>query len=258
MPPLKNSQYTMHDYLKTVENKNLDGVYSFRLSPNTWFIKLQTMAIALRLKSIAESSHFSNHITRMIAFEEGEDMGEVDRHYHVRVETDYKTAQSIRDIIKKAFGSEMKNKLTLAVPQHGGKTQYSVHDCKLKDKKFWKGETYIAKQGNLVYQKGYTEAHVAKMIHWGRKLSSQAGVTIPRKIVLMKDITKGSSVVYIYDSIIQWYTDENKNLPDEKQMMRLIHNIYMLVSNPYRNAVRSDLIMNFSQKLTNYDLQNLI
>ena len=164
---------------------------------------------------------------------------------------------SIRKMLLHGFGQRMYD--PNASRKKGDRTCYSIHDCAAKDKKFWKGETYIAKQGDLVYQKGYTAAHIAKMIHWGKKLSQQAGMTIPRKIVLMKDLTEHSGVYTIYDAIVGWYQDENKNYPEPKLVERHLHNIYMIVSKEYRDRVRIHTIANFSHMLAEtYGVPNLI
>lgn len=241
--------YTMTDYFHAVKQNDLTGIYSFRLTPPNWIEKLPRSEIKFRLELMCKHPF----IKRLIAFEEGTDYPSqgseklitkknIKRHYHVRMETDFKTPKSVRDLVLKSF----------PIPERDGKKHqsqyYSIHSCKEKDKTFWKGETYIAKEGHLVHNYNYSEQRVAQIIYWGRKIQSFAGKTIAERITILLDLDNKTTLHQAYDATILYYKEEKHQIPDVNTIKRVVHQILFRLNNSYREEVRQLVISDFQLK----------
>ncbi len=231
---------TMKDYLRSIKSESLKGVFSFRLSPNTWDHKLTLKEIQEKLTHLEAIPK----VLKGIAFEEGTNYGKLDRHYHVRIETLYKTRKSITEIIKSVF----------PIPEQGGRSSkyFSVHDCQAKDKKFWKGETYIAKNGDCIWNYKYDLAHVALMIYWGRKLQTFSGMTISEQIAILYDINEHHSVEDIYDITMTYFSEEKKKVPTMKQVSYILHSILFKINPEYRRLRKLEIVQEFQQRLVGF------
>jgi len=235
------SPITMSDYLATQNLQDLTGVWTFRLSPNKWETKMSRPLIRDMLEIWCQQK---NQIKKMAAFEEGSDIGQVDRHYHVRIESSWKTRKSVDDSLKLHFG----------ITSSGGRSsaKYSLHDCKKKDKTFWKSKTYIAKQGDCIYKYNHTQAEIAEMIYWGRKLTNFNGKPIAEQIIILYDIKEDElNRQYfedIYETVQQYFKEIKAKVPTTNQVDYLMHSIMWKSNSQYREVHKQKLIDNLERK----------
>lgn len=236
------SPVTLQDYMAATK-KSLEGVYTFRLTPSTWKTPLNRIQIRNKLKDFINLPK----VHRLMAFKEGEgdQIGQVKVHYHVRVETGYKTRKSINDAILSIFN----------ISKEGGRSsrKYSVHACREKDRTWWKSKTYVAKQGDLVVRYNHTQEDIALAILWGRRLQNFSNKSITEQIIITWDIKDNEPldrnyIEELYSKIVQFYQQIKDKVPSTKQIQAELHNVLFIKNRTYRDVHQQTLIDEFERK----------
>lgn len=232
---LEKAKYTLQDFYPKLK-ETIKGLFTVRLTPVNMQTNIAKDQVAETLEIIAKKN---DNVRKILCFEEGDDVGQVARHYHMRFVTDYKDRKSMSDLIKANFPIGTK-----------GNRAYSIRKCQGKDKTIWKSATYIAKLGNLVFQVGYTEADIAELISVGRKLAVTATTPIFKQIICIYNLDDIPELMpdYLMDIIEAYYKENNKAIPQMYQLKALMHNILYACNDIYRKTVRSDLICEFGEK----------
>lgn len=237
----------MQEFMSTLNEETLDGTYTMRLTPSKMQINAtKCEATSIDVMAFLEKLSENVKVKKILAFkEEGAKVG---LHYHVRIVTGFKTRKSISDLVKVKF----------LIPKGKGRGNeaYSVRDCKEKDKTVWKSATYIAKEGDCCFRKGYTQEDVNYFIEYGKKLSTFKGLPKYEQIIIMYGLDKikldGKS---IYDAVIGFHKSKKLEVPPGHRINNLIHNICFQLSDTYRNALKEMICERFDQKLLgNFDM----
>lgn len=231
---LEKAKYTLQDFYPKLK-ETIKGLFTVRLTPCNMQENIAADQVAETLEIIAKKN---DNIKKILCFEEGSDKGQVARHYHMRFVTDYKDRKSMSDVIKANFPIGDK-----------GNRAYSLRKCQGKDKTLWKSATYIAKQGNLVFQVGYTEHEIAELINVGRRLAVTATTPIYKQIICIYKLDDIPDLMpsYLLDIIEAYYKENNKAIPQLYQLKALMHNILYACNTTYRKRTRSQLIQEYGE-----------
>lgn len=240
---------SMQEFMSTLNEETLDGTFTMRLTPKKMQINAECGSCEAAAEDVVEflESLVENcKIKKILAFrEEGAKVG---LHYHIRVVTEFKDRKSISDLVKKHF----------IIPKGKGRGNeaYSVRCCKEKDKTIWKSATYIAKEGDCCFKKGYTQSEVNYFIEYGKKLSTFKGLPKYEQIIIMYGLDKMKpDAKTIYESVIGFHKSKKLEIPPGHRINNLIHNICFKLSDTYRNALKEMICVRFDQKLLgNFDM----
>lgn len=249
---------TMLEFLADLNEATLDGVYTARLTPSKlsdWnkdanlTSETITNTVAQWLETISneedeESDDAENPIKKVLCFREYGD--KVGVHYHMRFVTTYKTRKSIIDMLKSYWN----------IPKGKGKgnAAYSVRDCKTKDKTIWKNATYIAKQGDCVFYKGYTLLEVEFFCNHAAKYQKMAGKLKWEQIILfnkpniMASLTNGTFTATVIETVIMWHQVKNKDIPALHAFRNIVHNISFALNKKYRTGMINTVQNEYARK----------
>ncbi len=235
---------SMSEFMSKLNEETLDGTYTMRLTPSKMQINAtKCEATSDDVMSFLEELSTNGKVKKILAFrEQGTKVG---LHYHIRLVTEFKSRKSISDLVK----------LNFIIPKGKGRGNeaYAVRCCKEKDKTVWKSATYIAKEGDCCFRKGYTLADVNYFIQYGRKLSTFKGLPKYEQIIIMYGLDKISQMSLqgkiIYDSVIGFHKSKKLEIPPGHRIHNLIHNICFKLSDNYRNAMKESICNGYDQKL---------
>lgn len=164
-------------------------------------------------------------------------------HYHIRLVTTWKTRPSILKQIKKSF-IHFGNK---------GNKMYQTHKCYvdgvLYDKSLLHSTNYIAKDGDLVYKKGYTEATITELINESKKYNTQLKLPVWKKIMLQYDIKHPSQIP---NSIIEFYESIEKVPPRGTFVREICRKILWKISKDYRKNYRQRIEEYIHEEICGY------
>lgn len=255
---------TMLEFLATLNEDTLDGVYTARLTPckcadwmecanmqpknidNTVSQWLQTMTtptpgLPWPGKTVSDCDPM---IKKVLCFKESG--AKVGVHYHFRFVTDYKSRKSIADIFKNYW----------KIPKGTGKgnAAYSVRDCKQKDKTIWKNATYIAKQGDCIYYHGYTKYEVDFFCKHAAKYQKMEGKPKWEQIMLWNEYKLKACLRFktftssIIETVIAWHEVKNKDIPGLPAFRNIVHNISWRLNKHYRTGMINTIQNEFARK----------
>ena len=216
-------------YFGQSEHQTTDSIFTLRFSR---FDDLFANSIVSKFTPSIEAEQ----INRLLIFKEGS-KHKKNIHFHVRLESNhFLNKQKLhRDLLKIAF-SELK-----------GNSQLSCHPCKEKDKihdqYLGASKTYIAKEGNLIYQYGYTQNQVDTMMYHGKLIANYANAPLYKKIILLynleelpiRDFPTRNHWSIVVTHIRQYYEENNKGYVNNNHITRnLAKNIMKELSYKYR------------------------
>lgn len=251
MDKISNLVHTsMLEFLATLNEDTLDGVFTARLTPckfkrdHKLFEWQEETEVATWLGCLTSppkpegtpSLHDPN-ILKVLCFREyGAKVGV---HYHIRFVTLYKTRKSIADHIKAHF----------PIPKGTGKGNeaYSVRDCKAKDKTVWKNASYIAKGNDCVFFHGYTPQEVEWFCEHASKYQKMEGKPKWEQILLWNEpalkqaLGEKCFADTLVETIIKWHNLKNKEIPQEYQFGKIMHNISFKMNPKYREGMCNSL-----------------
>ncbi len=238
---IKNVKYTLRDYCKLI-GETLEGLWTVRLTPAHMHQNIDTAKVGDELEDLIKTN---TRVNKIICFEEGDDLGETARHYHIRMVTDYKTKKSVSDLMKRIFPIDDPDPL---VPKKGNRA-LSVHDCKGKDRSVWHSATYIAKMGQLVYQYGYSDGKIAEIIKIGRQLMFKKGIPIYRQIIVIYKLDTYLELQPddLMEIVQEYYKEFNKPMPEIFRLKSLMHSILFACNSTYAKNVRSKMCSHFRE-----------
>lgn len=250
---LISEQYhaTMLEFLAKLNEDTLDGVYTARLTPcklSDWNkdanIRPDTITNTVEhwLKTICGEA--GSQIKKVLCFREYGD--KVGIHFHFRFVTHYKTRKSIVDMFKTYW----------KIPKGTGKgnAAYSVRDCKTKDKTIWKNASYIAKQGDCIYHKGYSLLEVEFFCQHSAKYVKMAGKLKWEQIILFNEpnikasLTNGTFTDTVIKSIVSWHQMKNKDMPALYAFRNIVHNISFALNKKYRTGMINNVRNEYARK----------
>ncbi len=245
---------TMLEFLATLNENTLDGVFTARLTPSKFEQPLyeskqvtETIQNWLKCLTGERASHACTHdpnIKKLLCFREYGD--KVGIHFHVRFVTTYKTRKSIADHIKNRF----------PIPKGTGKGNeaYSVRDCKAKDKTIWKNASYIAKGKDCVYHYGYTAQQVEWFCTHSSRYQKMEGKPKWEQILLWNEPAIKSSLKnhtftdVIIDSVLAWHKAKHKDIPLDHAFRKIVHNISFKLNPKYREGMLNGIKNEYRRK----------
>lgn len=270
---------TMLEFLATLNEDTLDGVFTARLTP----IKFKNNEV--------EKQHRTEHYTEQVQYWLGcmcsvhcqgcdwkappdtptyEDNGEylcicpekdpnikkvlcfreygdkVGVHFHIRFVTTYKDRKSIADMIKDHF----------PIPKGTGKGNeaYSVRDCKAKDKTIWKNASYIAKGNDCVFKWGYTKQQVEWFCKHASKYQKMKGkmkweqILLSNEPALKHSLGEKCFADCLVETICTWHEAKNLPVPQQYQFGKLMHNISFKMNPKYREGMLNGIKNEYRRK----------
>lgn len=196
------------------------------------------------------------HVSRFLLYEEVSEKQVL--HYHGRINTSMTYdwwLKYVIQILPNFTGNGMKqNKL---IREHGKtKPQY--------EETLWKSKTYIAKEGQLIIQKGYTEDEINFIQSVGSALNKTAPIF--RKICIEFNLNNDSTGYSIEQAIVDYYAKSKKHPPKGFHYNNLIHNILLTCNEKYRMQFRRKNIYEIDKLIweanskykPNYNWQNVV
>ena len=270
---------TMLEFLATLNEDTLDGVFTARLTP----IKFDQGSVEEKYRTehyteqvkywlyclcsdyccgcegaqFCASAHEEDseeyncvcpkkdpNIKKVLCFREYGD--KVGVHFHIRFVTTYKDRKSIADAIKDHF----------PIPKGTGKGNeaYSVRDCKAKDKTIWKNASYIAKGNDCVFKWGYTTQQVEWFCEHASKYQKMKGKMKWEQILLSNEPALKASLGEkcfadcLVETICNWHKAKNLPVPQRYQFGKLMHNISFKLNPKYREGMLNTLKNEFRRK----------
>lgn len=182
-------------YFPTKEN-----VFTIRLTPFKHYTVSDIVTVF---------EHKTANMTKVLLFQEGG--GEHTRvHFHARLETQLSR-------------SGMNKWITRNFKLLKGNACRSIHTCKVgnlvKDKNLLKSATYIAKEGDLKFSKGYTSKDIKKLINIGQKLQQDSRMPLHQKVIAFNQLlpltcdfpSLGDSLMVT--RAVKNYYEKERNLP---------------------------------------------
>lgn len=187
----------------------------------------------------------NQQIKRLLIFKEGT-LKNKNIHFHVRLETlHFKNKQKLHRSLMDTTFKELK-----------GNKQKQCHECKIGPKQIDQylgaSKTYCAKDGNLIYQSGYTDYQIIEMIKIGNIIKQCATAPIYKKIILFYSL-QGLVPEHVHPTRNHWnsiitsiqlyYTEEEKGYVHNTTIFRnLAMNIMKEISYRYRIKQLTELI----------------
>ncbi len=258
----KQVHNTMLEFLATLNEDTLDGVFTARLTPikfdqgsvekkyrtehyteqvKYWLYSLcsehccgcegvHPNGDVYDLESVCTCPDKDPNIKKVLCFREYGD--KVGVHFHIRFVTTYKDRKSIADHIKNHF----------PIPKGTGKGNeaYSVRDCKTKDKTIWKNASYIAKGNDCVFKWGYTTLEVEWFCKHASKYQKMKGKMKWEQILLFNESALKRSLEekcftdVAVETICSWHKAKNLPVPQHYQFGKLMHNLSYKLNPKYR------------------------
>lgn len=227
-------------WLKKVIQPEIDKRY------NIWTIRLTPIPhvdidsqVSILFSNLCESK-----FPKIILYRENPPRGRL--HYHARVCADgtWKTRKSIHDFILKAFPGQKGNSLF--------STKRVFVNCK-EYSSLYKSVTYISKDTNLIYSRGYLEDHLQIFEKIGRTWREIKNLSMADTIIKTYDIDKHSRGHEVVNNILLHYESIKKDTPTNHQLSKLLHLIKYKLSLDYRR-VYHDRAANFYNNLEDHPL----
>lgn len=136
--------------------------------------------------------------------------------------------------------------------------QKSTHVCYengvLKDDNLWKSKTYIAKDGLLVKQKGFSSTQIEEFYRIGSTLQKQAKdkTAVFKQIISIYELHKGTPLSIIVRSVYNYYdTYRARKYPNYHIISNLIEQIKFNLNEKYFQNWKEQQIQNFLQNYNN-------
>lgn len=264
---------TMLEFLATLNENSLDGIFTARLTPckfeNNYVEKqYQTEHYTYQLQKwlhalcdetccgcdndegeggggeLCNCPDPDPNIKKVLCFREYGD--KVGVHFHLRFVTTYKTRKSIADKIKTHF----------PIPKGtgNGNAAYSVRDCKAKDKTIWKNASYIAKGCDCVFKWGYTSQEVEWFCVHASKYQKMEGKPKWQQILiwnlpeLQYSLAENCFTEVLVETIVNWHKLKNKEIPQQYQFGKIMHNISFKLNHKYRSGMLNTLTNIYRKK----------
>lgn len=266
----KQVHTTMLEFLATLNENTLEGIFTARLTPvkfakhaatasemlqealsqeymtdqiKSWLVALTTPK-ADEEDDLMPSVDFDPRIKKVLCFREYGD--KVGVHFHLRFVTTYRTRKSIADHIKNHF----------PIPKGTGKGNeaYSVRDCKAKDKTIWKNASYIAKGNDCIFHHGYNALEVEWFCKHAAKYQKMEGKKIWEQIMIWNKnqlenaLANRNFANTAITAVLEWHKLKNKDIPQEYQFGKILHNISFCMNEKYRVGMINGLKNTFQRK----------
>ncbi len=243
---------TMQEFMSTLNEETLEGVFTMRLTPSKFKPHNATMwgkaddgcpSATFKIVEWLRQIELQDKFQKCMCFREiGDKVGE---HFHIRFVTKFKTRQSLANLVKERF----------PIPKGAGQgnSAYAIRDCKAKDKTLWKSATYIAKDGDCVYRHGYTKEDIKYFVEYSTKLKEFRGYPKFEQIIFRYMLDRKSTAELtgklIYDSIIDFHKLMKTEIPPLHRVQNIMHNICFKLSSQYRAGFEDQITTAFNWKL---------
>lgn len=135
------------------------------------------------------------------------------------------------------------------LPKLKGNPYFQLHNCSKCVKKSHdspchkKAHYYVAKEGRLKGNKGFTEAQLCEYVAKGKELAMTARLTAndSRRLLWIGERYKNNRNK-LNEYIQEWYEKQNQCPPQKHLLDRLINNIFFKYDADYRNRYNEALI----------------
>lgn len=124
---------------------------------------------------------------------------------------------------------------------------HSCTDCKTHFKCMERAVSYVCKDGNILYQRGFEDDEIADAIELGNSLKpkKKQKVTIAQRIIKLIEppLAEGSvpSGEQILNAMILFYENQGKYIPSSFHTDKTLHQIAMLTNAAYRHREYTSL-----------------
>lgn len=149
-------------------------------------------------------------------------------HFHIRLCcVGWSTRKSLADYVTTWFPDQRGNKL------------YSTKRVYIRGKSFSsvvKSITYVMKEGDVVYSRGYPDEQLDLFHRVGSSWKDIKSLPIYKKIIELYNINVSSTGKYVATSIIEYYEKEHKDIPSRKSIQRIMFLIKWNVSTTFRQT----------------------
>lgn len=212
---------------------------------NIWTVRITQIGLNIPfrdcLDNYLEDIESLKAVKLAIAFREKSKRGI--KHIHLRIVTTWKTRPSLLKIIKKHF----------MIYGNKGNKIYQTHKCFVDgvmfDKSLLHSTHYIAKEGDVIYKKGYSDLDVANIISESKRYNSNLKLPIYQKIILQYDISTPEKLPY---AILEFYESIEKVPPKMIFVREIIRKILWKISPKYRQNYKKKILQCVEEELCEY------
>lgn len=220
------------------------NVYTARIKPFNHYT-------AKSIKEICEVMSKTPECKKILCYREG-GTKKIGLHYHLRMCFIHSKIKS-----KTTFLSRMKhyfNKLA-------GNEMIATKACYVKGKlvqkkELWYAGTYIAKEGDLVYNYGHTHEEVKDLEKVGALLNNSSKLPEYRKIINKYTITEKFVNLEIAKCIYKHYEEIEKKLPQQYHQINMMRNIKIWTNPKYKSMQIIKLASHFDNEEFQYGCEN--
>lgn len=206
---------TTLDKLSIVEDANL---ITFRITPCGKYT-------APQVEKYIQQVTKDPKIIRFLFYREGVETKHL--HYHGLIETTHQSQNTIKGRVRQC------------VPKLKGNAQIAFKFClwkgeKLQASELWKSKTYVAKEGDLMHNKGYSQQELKEIQAVGASLSKKTLLPKYQLIPTLKKLDYNSSISDIVHAVYDYYKDINKPIPSKHMRQKLIQNVHAFINPDFR------------------------
>lgn len=147
-------------------------------------------------------------------------------HYHIRIGTSiWKQRKSLFDSIHKAFPFAKGNKIfSTKIVRLNGVTKSHLE----------KSLTYIAKEHNHIFSRGYSAEVLYKIQTIGSQWEDESKLPIYKKIILRHSLCEKSTGNNVVHSVLAFYKNEGRDYPTYFALTKILSNIKLELDAGYR------------------------
>lgn len=179
-----------------------------------------------------------NKFPKILVYEETSQREKV--HYHARVccLKTWATRKSLSDLFSSHF------------PECKGNGFYSTKKVHVNGKSYsslLKSVTYIAKECELLFGRGYTDEEVKLIEKVGKEWKDSVSAPIYKKIIKTYNIDKRMKGSFVTRHVLDYYSKQGKEVPNYRQLCRILHLIKYSVDPEYRDVYKDAAAKHYDQ-----------
>lgn len=165
-------------------------------------------------------------------------------HYHLRMICKWKTRPSVLKALQESF---------IHFKRLGNKI-YSTHMCFVNgimyDKSLVGSQNYIAKDGDIIYSKGYSDEEIKELIKQSKAHNEYLKLPVHKKIMVQYDIKHADQIP---PAIVAFYDHINKIPPRMFHVQEMARKILWEISLDYRKKYKKHIENYINSEISGYD-----
>ena len=232
--------------MMTMDEGNLN-IWTIRFTITKDYINLQDMSKNVKLDTPIQTyleKLNKKQFPKIICYRETSKGNKM--HYHIRIGTlIWKQRKSLFDSIHKTFPFAKGNKIfSTKMVRVNGVTKSHLE----------KSLTYIAKEQNHIFSRGYSAEVLAKIENTGSQWEDESKLPIYKKIILRHSLCDRNTGSQVCQSVLEYYKNEGRDYPTYFMLTKILSNIKLELDAGYRQKY----LMRGAHFYDNmeYDLQN--